>query len=114
MGAKGSSRVGGKPPLPVMMNLLFCPCRQGFWSRRLEISGTVSSNSISPLLGSTSGVLIDGPDFEVEVISLLLVSSVRDFVPNMPPGTVIFAWPPYAVFALPVMSLFSRATKFSV
>ena len=119
MGAKGSSRVGGKPPLPVMMNLLFCPCRQGFWSRRLEISGMVSSNSTSPSLGSTSGVLIltsplnEAPNFEVAVMSLLSVASVRNLVPNMP-AAVMLTRPPNASTALAEMSLLSGATKFSV
>ena len=119
MGAKGSSRVGGKPPLPVMMNLLFCPCRQGFWSRRLEISGMVSSNSTSPSLGSTSGVLIltsplnEAPNSEVAVMSLLSVASVRNSVPNMP-AAVMLTRPPNASTALAEMSLLSGATRFSV
>ena len=119
MGAKGSSRVGGKPPLPVMMNLLFCPCRQGFWSRRLEISGMVSSNSTSPSLGSTSGVLIltsplnEAPNFEVAVMSLLSVASVRNSVPNMP-AAVMLTRPPNPSTALAEMSLLSGATRFSV
>ena len=116
---RGSLRVGGKPLFPVMMNLLFFPCLQRFWLRRLEISGMVSSNSISPLLGSTSGVLIltsplnEAPNSEVAVMSLFSVWSGRNFVPNMP-AAVMLTWPPDARSALAVISLLSRATKFSV
>ena len=34
LGVKGFWRCGGRPPLPVMMNLLFFPCWQRFWLRR--------------------------------------------------------------------------------
>ena len=79
----------------------------------------VSSNSTSPSLGSTSGVLIltsplnEAPNFEVAVMSLLSVALVRDSVPNMP-AAVMLTRPPNASTALAEMSLLSGANRFSV